>query len=81
MGRAAGIMGLGTRQVVKAEVDADHRLDPVRLDATLHRLKSEGHPVFAVTACACATPVGAFDPLDAVDREKHRPVARRRGTW
>lgn len=74
MARAAGIMGLGTRQVIKAEVDADHRLDPVRLDATLQRLKAEGHPVIAVVACACATPVGAFDPLNAVADvcEKHQ---------
>ncbi len=74
MGRSAGILGLGTRQVVKAEVDADHRLDPVRLDASLTRLKSEGHPVIAVVACACATPVGAFDPLNAVADvcEKHQ---------
>ena len=74
MSRAAGIMGLGTRQVVKAEVDAEHRLDPVRLEATLHRLKATGHPVIAVVACACATPVGAFDPLSAVADvcEKHQ---------
>lgn len=74
MARAAGIMGLGTRQVIKAEVDAEHRLDPVRLDATLQRLKAEGHPVIAVVACACATPVGAFDPLNAVADvcEKHQ---------
>ncbi len=74
MGRAAGILGLGTRQVVKAEVDADHRLDPVRLEATLNRLRGEGHPVIAVVACACATPVGAFDPLNAIADicEKHR---------
>jgi L-2,4-diaminobutyrate decarboxylase len=76
MGRAAGIMGLGTRQIVKAEVDVQHRLDPVRLDATLQRLKAEGHPVIAVVGCACATPVGAFDPLSAV-----ADVCEKHGVW
>ena len=64
--RAAGIRGLGTRQWIKAELDDRRRMDPVKLDATLHRLASEGHPVIAVVACACATPIGAFDPLSAI---------------
>ncbi len=76
MVRAAGIMGLGTRQVVRAELDARRRLDPVRLDATLRRLKSDGHPVIAVVACACATPIGAFDPLPAV-----ADVCEKHGVW
>ncbi len=76
MVRSAGIMGLGTRQVIKAELDAQRRLDPVRLEATLRRLKSEGHPVIAVVACACATPIGAFDPLHAV-----ADVCERHGVW
>lgn len=71
--RAAGIMGLGTRQLVRAELDDRRRMDPVRLDATLTRLKSQGHPVIAVVACACATPIGAFDQLPAIADvcEKH----------
>lgn len=74
MMRAAGIMGLGTRQVIKAELDHQRRMDPAQLDKTLTRLKGEGHPVIAVVACACATPIGAFDPLSAVADvcEKHR---------
>lgn len=76
MVRAAGIMGLGTRQVVKAELDDRRRMDPVRLDATLQRLKSIGHPIIAVVACACATPIGAFDPLPAI-----ADVCEKHGVW
>ncbi len=76
MVRAAGIMGLGTRQVVRAELDSRRRMDPVRLDATLTRLKSDGHPVIAVVACACATPIGAFDPLPAI-----ADVCEKHGVW
>lgn len=72
--RSAGILGLGTNQVVKATLDDRRRMDPQKLDATLAELKSAGHPIIAVVACACATPVGAFDPLEAIADacEKHR---------
>lgn len=74
MVRAAGIMGLGTQQVIKADLDERRRMDPVRLDVSLNRLKADGHPVIAVVACACATPIGAFDPLNEVADvcEKHK---------
>lgn len=74
MTRAAGIMGLGTRQVIKADLDSRRRMDPAKLDATLTRLKQDGHPIVAVVACACATPIGAFDPLNEIADicEKHQ---------
>jgi L-2,4-diaminobutyrate decarboxylase len=64
--RTAGILGLGTNQVVKAALDEKRRIDPRQLDEQLARLRSENRPIMAVVACACATPVGAFDPLDDV---------------
>jgi glutamate/tyrosine decarboxylase-like PLP-dependent enzyme len=64
--RAAGILGLGTRHVVKVGLDERRRMDVDHLDATLRDLKSKGHPIVAVVACACSTPIGAFDPLNAV---------------
>jgi L-2,4-diaminobutyrate decarboxylase len=76
MMRAAGIMGLGTRQVIKAELDSSRRMDPVKLDATLARLKQAGHPIIAVAACACATPIGAFDPLPEI-----ADVCEKHGLW
>ncbi len=74
--RAAGILGLGSRQIVRVGLDARRRMDPAQLDEELGRLRSEGRPVVAVVACACATPIGAFDPLDDV-----ASVCRRHGVW
>lgn len=72
--RAAGILGLGTKHVVKAGLDERRRMDVRVLDQTLTDLKSKGHPVVAVVACACSTLIGAFDPLNDVADvcEKHR---------
>ncbi len=64
--RAAGILGLGTKHVVKVSLDERRRMDVRVLDATLTDLKAKGHPIVAVVACACSTPIGAFDPLHAV---------------
>ena len=74
--RSAGILGLGTNHVIKAAVDDRRRMDPKRLDQTLTELKAAGHPVVAVVACGCATPVGAFDPLDAI-----ADVCQRHNVW
>ncbi len=64
--RSAGILGLGTNHVVKAPLDERRRMDPARLDTILADLRSAGHPIVAVVACASATPVGAFDPLEQI---------------
>lgn len=71
--RTAGILGLGTNQVVKAALDDRRRMDPAALDAQLTSLRNEGRRIVAVVACACATPVGAFDPLEQIADvcEKH----------
>ena len=64
--RAAGILGIGSHQVVRVGLDARGRMDPARLDEELTRVEAEGRPVVAVVACACATPTGAFDPLNDI---------------
>ncbi len=74
--RAAGILGLGTNQVVKAELDDRRRMDPRKLDETLTRLRAEGRPIIAVAAASCATPIGAFDPLEEIV-----PICRKHGVW
>jgi L-2,4-diaminobutyrate decarboxylase len=51
-------------------------MDPDRLEAKLRELRARGVPVIAVSAAACATPIGAFDPLaDIAD------VCRRHEVW
>jgi len=74
--RAAGIMGLGTDQIVMAALDDRRRMDPNRLDHTLKYLRSRGVPIVAVSATSCATPIGAFDPLPEI-----ADVCERHGVW
>jgi len=74
--RAAGILGLGTGQVLRVGLDSRRRMDVELLDGLLGDLHAGNQPVVAVVACACSTPVGAFDRLDEVAE-----VCRRRGVW
>ncbi len=74
--RAAGILGLGERNLLEAPCDADGRIVPRELAALLDRLAGEGKKVMAVVAASCSTAVGLYDPL--------RPIAeacRARGIW
>lgn len=64
--RAAGALGIGTRHVYKVGLDDQRRIDPRALDAQLRQFRDNGTPVVAVAACACATPIGAFDPLPEI---------------
>lgn len=64
--RAAGVLGLGSRETVRVDLDDRGRMDPRRLADELDRLAAQGRPVVAVVACACATPTGAFDPLEEI---------------
>lgn len=74
--RAAGILGFGTGNVVRAPLDDRRRMDPARLDELLTQLDRDGRRVVAVAAAACATPIGAFDPLADI-----AAVCRRHGIW
>jgi L-2,4-diaminobutyrate decarboxylase len=74
--RAVAVLGLGTRGVVKTRLDDRRRMDPAVLDDTLTMLRGRNQPVVAVVACACATPIGAFDPLTEIAE-----VCRRHSVW
>ncbi len=74
--RSAGILGMGTDNIHRAELDSHRRMDANRLDEQLRQLRSRGVPIVAVASAACATPIGAFDPLvDIVE------VCRRHEVW
>jgi len=74
--RSAGMLGLGTNQVLRVPLDARRRMEPNRLDELLGALRTAGQRVVAAVACSCSTPIGAFDPLpDIAD------VCRRHGIW
>lgn len=74
--RSAGILGIGTEQIVRAQLDEQRHMDPNRLADTLADLRARGVPIVAVSAAACATPIGAFDPLVDVAE-----VCRRHEVW
>ena len=74
--RAVGVLGIGTDNLVRAPLDAERRMDPAALDELLGELERAGHPVIAVAAAACATPIGAFDPLTEI-----AAVCRRHEVW
>ena len=63
--RAAGILGLGTRNLVTVRTRG-HRMDVDALVAALDDLAARGVPVIAVVATAGSTPTGSFDDLDAI---------------
>ncbi|MFY9254996.1 MAG: aminotransferase class I/II-fold pyridoxal phosphate-dependent enzyme [Fuerstiella sp.] len=74
--RSAGILGIGTRRIIKATLDSKRRMNPAALDHTLTEAAQNGQQVMAVVACACATPIGAFDPIDAI-----ADVCEKHGVW
>lgn len=74
--RSAGILGLGTSNIVKAELDDRRRMDPQKLDETLAELRRSNRPIIAVACSSCATPIGAFDPLDQIAE-----VCRKHDAW
>ncbi len=74
--RAAGILGLGTSQLVRVPLDARRHMDVEALDQQLTNFRTIGQPVVAVCACACATPIGAFDDLERI-----ADVCEKHGVW
>ncbi len=76
VGRSAGVLGLGTSQVLRVGLDNRRRMDPHQLDDTLRQCRQANRPIVAVVACSCSTPIGAFDPLtDIAD------VCQRHDVW
>lgn len=73
--RAAGILGLGRRNVVVTASEG-YRMDPAALRRTLDRLASEGRRAMAVVATAGSTPTGSFDDLEAIGN-----CCAERGVW
>lgn len=80
VGRAAGEMGLGQRNVVSVgsrDPEAgDYRMDPAALGRTLADLEAGGRRVMAVVATAGSTATGSFDDLEAV-----ADLCEARGLW
>jgi L-2,4-diaminobutyrate decarboxylase len=74
--RAAGILGLGSHSVRKVKVDERRRMDVDHLERLIREERSRGKTIMAVSAAACATPTGAFDPLKQI-----ADVCERHDVW
>jgi L-2,4-diaminobutyrate decarboxylase len=74
--RSAGILGLGTDNILPAALDDHRRMDANRLDEQLRGLRAKGTPIVAVSSAACATPIGAFDRIPEIVE-----VCRRHEVW
>ncbi|QDU10574.1 pyridoxal phosphate-dependent decarboxylase family protein [Gimesia aquarii] len=64
--RSAGILGIGTENILKVSLDQQRRMNPLALREIILKCQSENRKIIAVIACACATPIGAFDPLNEI---------------
>lgn len=72
--RAARIMGIPSKNILKVPVGEDYAIRPELLEEIYQKAISEGKIVFCVVGCACTTSVGAFDDLNAIAdfAEKHQ---------
>ena len=61
--KAAGLLGLGTRQLVKVPVDRRHRVDLAALRRRVAEGRERGQLILALVGVAGTTDSGAIDPL------------------
>ncbi len=61
--KAANILGIGTRQLIKVPVDEQGRMRPEALEQLLQKHQQAGEKPFFVCATLGTTVRGAFDPL------------------
>jgi len=76
IGRAAGILGLGSDAIVPLEVDELERVRVDRLEHALDRAREAGRRPIALVAAACATSTGLYDDLRGIGE-----FCRARGIW
>lgn len=74
--RAAGVLGIGRRNVVRVPVDEEMRIDLPALEATLDRDAAASLVPIAVVANAGTVNTGAVDPIAQMVA-----IARRRKIW
>lgn len=66
LARAISISGVGQRAIYAAPVTEMEVLRPEELEGTYQRAIEDGRRVFMVSANACATSTGLYDPVDEV---------------
>lgn len=76
IGRAAGILGIGSDSLFALAVDNQGVIIPDRLPQALQRLRDNGKRPLALVANACSTALGLYDPLEEIGR-----FCREEGIW
>jgi len=74
--KAAQLLGIGSRGVIRVAVDALGRMQPAALEQAIVEARAAGLTPLAVNATAGTTVVGAFDPLDQLAL-----ICRREDLW
>ncbi|GII77037.1 amino acid decarboxylase [Sphaerisporangium rufum] len=74
--RAAGVLGIGERQIVRLPVDHAGRIRADLAGKVLQEATRRGLRLFCLVASAGTTSMGAFDPLEDL-----AAVAHRHGLW
>lgn len=64
--KAAGILGMGEKNVIPLPTDRLGRILPDLADRAIRQAQSAGLKIVALTANACATGTGLFDPIDVL---------------
>lgn len=64
--RAARIMGLGKKGIIKVPVNDKFQMQTEALETAYKNAVAAGLKVFCVIGCSCATSTGAYDDLQAI---------------
>jgi glutamate/tyrosine decarboxylase-like PLP-dependent enzyme len=74
--KAANLLGLGTRGLIRVEADPDGRIRIEAAEEAIVRARAEGFDPFCLVGVAGTTITGMIEPLPALAE-----VARRHGLW
>ena len=74
--RSVQIMGWGSGGVIPIPVDAKYKIRPECLPDAVRKAKEAGRMIVALSASACSTATGAFDPLEPIAE-----FCRMNGIW
>ncbi|MFN8358011.1 MAG: pyridoxal-dependent decarboxylase [Spirosomataceae bacterium] len=64
--RAARIMGLGAKGIIKVPVNERFQMKTELLPSLKKQAEAEGYTVFCVVGSACSTSTGAYDDIEAI---------------
>lgn len=65
--KSGGILGIGNKNVIPIDVNAEHRMDVIKLAKIIKNIKHQGKTgIISVVGVAGATETGIVDPLDDI---------------